>query len=153
MLPQPPSAPRDPISPFDPASLPASANLTDAAFTAHNPFSASGVNFANPAFSFSSAYLTEDGGAAAWIGAPTAPDPFPALEEVADPSNLAIVGASSDLSTIYFEYYGTLTPETTPVARSSRVATSGPGGCTNGKGDTSAWRGYSPPGKRIHMAP
>ncbi len=113
----PPVAPlqlQDPVASIDPTSLLSSSDLTKVAFTARDPFAPSHLNFANPAFSFSSTYLTEVGGAATWIGAATVERPVPALEEVQSPSNLALVGASADLGTVYFEYYGTLVSEDAP---------------------------------------
>lgn len=111
VMPAPPPAPRDPVSPFDPVWLLPSGDLSNAAFIAHNPFAPSGIDFSNPNFAFASTYLTYGGAPATWIGAPTVEDPLPALEEVTDSSNLALVGASSDLSVVYYEYYGTLVPE------------------------------------------
>ncbi|HEX3519641.1 MAG TPA: hypothetical protein VHT29_11480 [Solirubrobacteraceae bacterium] len=115
-VPQPvPSAgERDPIELSDPTSLLASADLGSVTFTADDPFTPSGLNFANPKFAFGSFYLSNGGGPATWIGAPTAEHPVPALEEVKEQSDLALVGASPDLSTIYFEYYGTLVQEDEP---------------------------------------
>jgi hypothetical protein len=114
VLPQPPPAPRDPVSPFDPVWLMTSADLGSAAFIAHNPYTTGGVDFTNPSFAFASAYLTHGGQPAEWLGAPTAEDPYPPLEENIDTSSMALVGASADFGTIYFEYYGTLVPADEP---------------------------------------
>ena len=112
VLPQPPpTPPRDSVSPFDPVWLLPSSDLLSAAFVAHNPFTAAALDFADPEFSFASTYLSHSGGPAEWLGDPTAEDPFPALEENEEPSDLALVGASSNLDTVYYEYYGTLLGE------------------------------------------
>jgi hypothetical protein len=111
-VPGPP--PHDTVSRFDPVSLLPSADLSSVAFTAHNPFAPSGVDFENPEFSFASTYTSHEGAPATWIGAPTVETPLPALEEVEVPGNLSLTGASSDLSTVYYEYYGTLVGEDEP---------------------------------------
>jgi len=113
-LPQPPPAPRDPISSGDPVWLLPSADRSSVTFTARNPFAPSTLNFANPNFSFASTYLSSEGGPAVWLGDPTIGSPVPALEELQSPSNLVLAGASEDLSSIYYEYYGTLVPEDAP---------------------------------------
>jgi hypothetical protein len=142
-LPQPviPPPPSDPISPFDPISLLPSSDLSAAAFTAHHPFSPAEVNFANPAFSFGSSYIANDQGGVAWMGAPTIEGPQPALEEVETPNvNLALVGAASDLSTVYYGYYGTLIGEDAP--RAPTVA----------EGNRKAWGMYEWKGGQLKAA-
>jgi len=113
-LPQPPPAPRDPISSGDPVWLLPSSDRSSVAFTARNPFTLSTIDFANPNFSFASTYLSSEGGPALWLGHPTVEAPVPALEEVESPSNLVLAGAAGDLSSVYYEYYGTLVPEDAP---------------------------------------
>jgi hypothetical protein len=113
-IPQPPQAQRDLVSPFDPIWLLPSADLSTVTFTAHNPFTPVALDYANPEFSFVGAYLARAGAATAWLGAPTVEDPFPALEEVENPASLVLAGASSDMRTVYYEYYGTLVPEDAP---------------------------------------
>jgi hypothetical protein len=110
----PPTPPRDPVSPFDPIWLLPSSDLLSAAFVAHNPFTQVNLDFADPAFSFASTYLSHDDEPAEWLGAPTVEDPFPALEHNTEPSDLALAGAASNLETLYYEYYGTLLPEDAP---------------------------------------
>jgi hypothetical protein len=116
----PPTPPRDPVSPFDPIWLLPSSDLLSAAFVTHNPFTPVSLNFSDPAFSFASTYLSHNGAPAEWLGEPTIEDPSPALEHNTEPSDLALVGASSNLETVYYEYYGTLLPEDAP--RSPAVA-------------------------------
>jgi hypothetical protein len=119
-LPEPAPEPRDPISPNDPGWLLPSADLSSVAFTAHNPFAPAPLDFSNPDFSFDSTYLSSEVGPAMWLGKPAVDDPFPALEEVEESADLVLVGASADLSVLYYEYYGTLleadAPRRTAVA-------------------------------------
>ncbi len=113
----PPVAPiglQDPVSLSDPTSLVGSEDLTKVAFTSFDPFAPSSLNFADPEFSFAGAYLAEASGAATWIGAATVERPVPRQEEVGSPEDMTLVGASPDLGTVYFQYYGTLIPEDAP---------------------------------------
>lgn len=107
-LPAPAPEPRDPILSLDPVWLEPSEDLSSVTFTAHSPFAPASLDFTNPEFSFVSTYLSSEGGPATWLGAPTAEDPVPALEEVQEASDLVLVGASADMSVVYYEYYGTL---------------------------------------------
>jgi hypothetical protein len=113
-LPAPAPEPRDPISAGDPSSLLPSADLSSVAFTAHNPFAPAPLDFSNPAFSFVGTYLSSEAGPAVWLGRSTVEGPLPALEEVKEPAYLVLVGASADLSVLYYEYYGTLLTEDDP---------------------------------------
>jgi hypothetical protein len=113
-LPQPAPEPRDPISSGDPMWLMPSADLSSMVFTALDPFTPVELNFSSPEFHFASTYLSSEGGPAVWLGKPTVPNPVPALEGVEEPDNLVPVGASADMSVIYYEYYGTLLPEDAP---------------------------------------
>jgi hypothetical protein len=113
-LPQPAPEPRDPVSSGDPIWLTASENLSSMAFTARDPFAPAEVDFENPEFSFDSTYVSSEGAPAIWIGKPTVANPLPELEAVGEPSNLVLVGASSDMSVVYYEYYGTLVPQDAP---------------------------------------
>jgi hypothetical protein len=80
-------------------------------------------------------YLTEDPFVApAWLGKPTTANPIPKPGENTGEHNIVIAGQSPSLSTVYFSFSGTLTPED-----SSRAANVGDG---TGSKHTDPWGFY-----------
>jgi len=102
-----------------------SANLSHMFFFA--PESLAPGDVATEEGTSSNVFVSTEGAPAEWVGRPTIPDPTPALGSV-KAGSMTLAGGSSNLTTVYFDYCGTLVEQDASRAQNGTCESGNPWG-------------------------